>query len=1123
MRKNKEMKFIFPMLLMVLLFIFSFKTTTVNALPSTDEVYANSPAGLPLNTDEIEKIAQYSGGGSSVNNKAQLIKAGTKNNQTDIMQMMNDTDKTQLSSFWGKADTNYFDLRKNQIVSAWIYMGPGDKGAPDGLAFVLQNDDAGAGAISKNNSGIPTGGETIGVWGAGPAAVSTQSYSLKEGAIKNSFALELDALSNETAGSDGYVFDDYFDGGNDTSGSAFVKGPHLAWNYPGDSIYTAKSFKQGGAFSKTGYYYQMNHSGDHVLVKNTTISGYNKLTTVKASWKHFVFQYTKPDEDSNMATFRFIFNDKYADGGARPFNDWDVAKKDYNLDISKFKSTTNKIRWGFTAGTGSHNSIPQTTAIVMEKMPAIANVETTFGLYDETHEREISDLSKEVSDKPLLKHIVGNGDTLRFDYGLTYTSGRDATGDITTKLELPDNVDFTKNTSGKIGQIDYQNKSVDITMDNLSADGKSIELTLDSMNLANNNTIKIKLYGKATADSTSADQFTFVNQAHASFRSDHFTDDATTYKFAINNESLIIDPDKLEQDVGLTDKVNLTGKVSYDKTSKFGGELTFHTKIDGVKQYDGVETTTSGATTFDFNLEYEAAELGAGVHEIEVYVTDGNNISSQPVTYIINVQDAELVTSATEDQINITTELDQRFDILGKVNYSNNSKFSANTITMYYAIDDGEYQKLALDADTIVSESEFGLSIPANTFDTLGNHTIKVYAIDTKNKKSNEITYNIRVIYKGIFFTPENKEITVKDNKEVPLKGVYTFLDNLGMDTETGLIHINYRIRNQGEAEYSKQLVKLVSDNGEINYTMNPIGSEQGANETFDEFMAKNPDTKGLKIGRNEVSVTLEKGRFHSETVTFIINVPEATPTIETNKPNITLGGEPSKVNYQKTFTYDEANYYLSAPDLHGVATVDNGTVYKFINDYPESPYITPTNVNTVIDNDKLGFNASTTEPVQVKMYFTDPYGRKTNEITYTVQFMDKVLSLQTGSDHYEFEGIPYDAKSGDLIKRKDRTWNLMVSSYNSKWELMAESDGLYSKKDDRKFNGSLVFKNEDGTVELSGEETRIASGKKATANATIDVSKDWTVDDGILLKNNGFNLAGDYTGEIEWTLRDAP
>ena len=1125
------------MLLMMLLFIFSFKTTTVNALPSTDEVYANAPSGLDLSTTIIDRVSQYANkNGNAVNNNSKLIEKGTKNNQTDIMEMANADDKTQLSSFWGNANTNYFDLNEDQTVSAWIYMGPGDEGTPDGMAFVLQNDTNGASAISKNVNGTPTGGETLGVWGANLAPkAGTASTNIKAGAIQNSFALELDSLVNKTeTTSEKNLIDDYFDGGKDKNGSEFVRDQHLAWNYPADDIYTEIPFKytvfENFVFrNKTAYYYQMKHDGDHVLVPNTTVSGYNKVTTVKASWKHFVFQYTKPAANSTMGSFRFIFNDKYADGDARPYGDWDVAKKSYELDTSKLKSDNGKVRWGFTAANGSDNSKPQTMAIVMEKMPAIANVETSVGLYDETQKRDVEDWSKDptLSTTPSAKYRVGNGDTVRFDYGLNYTSGHNATGDITTKLELPDNVDFTKGTNGKIGQIDYKDKSVDITTDDLAADGKSLNLTLDSMDLTNN-TVKIKLYGKAVSDSTSTKDFTTVSAAHASYRSDFYTDDVATYKFAVNNEALAIKPDTLEKDVDLTDTVKLTGKASYNnKDLTFDAlGLTLYTKIDGVEQDKGVQSTVTDSATTNYGLEYDAAKLGAGVHKIEVYASDGKNRTSNIVTYTVNVKDsAELITSADEKQISITTEMDERFDVIGKVNYSNNSSFYANTITMHYSIDDGEYQDMKLDAGINNTESAFGLSIPANTFYTLGNHTIKVYSTDASGRKSNEITYNVRVIYKGIIFTPEQKqEIDVKDNNNVPLNGTYTFLDNLGINTGEGIINIDYRIKNPGEDEYSEKYTELVQDDGKADYSISPIGAGQASYETFDEYLARDKDAKGLKVGRNEVSITLRKGSFHSETFTFIINVPEVNPTIATDKPNITLGGKPKSVNYAKTFTYTgDTDYKLEGNDLHGVATVDNGTVYKFVNTYPESPVGTPINVNTPIDNEILKIDATSTEPTQVKMYFTDPYGRKTNELTYTVQFMDKVLSLQTGSDHYEFEDIPYDAKSGEYIKRKNRTWNLFVSSYNSKWELMAESDGLYSSKDNKKFNGSLIFKKGATTAELSGVETRIASGNKIPSNSTIDISKDWTDDDGILLKNNGFNLAGGYSGKIEWTLRDAP
>lgn len=1111
------MLILFPLLLIL------GSTITVKAAPSTAEVYANTPAGMDLSTTILDKISNFSGKTSSVTNDAKFIYQGEQNNTTDIMQMTSDISKTQLSSFWGNYDTNYFDLTKNQTVSAWIYMGNAYDKTPDGMAFVLQNDAKKDDAIARNSAGQPTGGETLGVWGANKAPDLTSStYNLQNGAIQNSFALEFDSLKNGTMGSSSYVHDDYFDGGLDSNGSEFVKGQHLAWNYPGEAIYTANQFRYSFLNLSTGYAYQMDHSKGHVLAPNATVAGYNQDSTVKSSWKHFVFNYKKPATGSTKAHFGYIFNDKYYDGTGKDFNDWDKSREDIEIDISKLNSTNGKVRWGFTAGNGSTKATAQTTAIIIEKMPAIANVEATTGLYDVTQDRTVDDLDKAnsvVQTKPTSAYRVGNNDDLRFDYTLNYTSGNSGTGDITTVMNLPKNVDFTKNSDGNIGQIIYSDKTVPITTDNLSADKTSLNLTLTSMDTTNSN-VKIQLFGKAISDGSSKD-FTIVDKAHTSYRSDYFTDDSMTNKFAINNDSLNITPTgTLSSEVKLGDTVTLPGNITYAKGTQFNDlGLTFQTKIDGKKQDNGILSTTAGMTSVPYELDYLANDLGVGEHTIEILATDSFNRSSNVVTYKITVTDkSKLLLSAEKTDMVIEKSVDSYLQ--GQITYENGSDLDATKIKYYLSLDDEDYSKNSV---TTGSGTKIDLNhkLAANTL-TIGNHTAKIYVSDG-SQESETITYKIKVIDQGITFIPKDREITVHDNQPVKLTGTYDYLAATDLEHK-GTIIVNAKIKNQSDSDFANLSSVTITDEGSISYEVTPIASSQKATETLGEYLARVPDAKGLKVGKNEIQLTLTKDNFHSKTVTYIVNVPDITPKITTEKENISLGGTQSQVSFADTYEYqDDTDYELNSEDLHGVAVVENVGTKAFINAKPTETTKTPTVLNTTLQlKNDLGIT-SNTGSYKVPMYFTDPYGRKTNTIDYTVSFLDKILELDT--DNYEFSDIPYDSKSGDYIQRKNKHWKLAVNSYKSQWTLTAKTNGMFHNTDNEKFNGGMTFVNNGIATALSNNEISIASGnsKDSDTNVVTDIGGNWNSDDGILLKNNGFNLSGGYTGTIEWTLKDTP
>lgn len=676
--------------------------------PTTSEVYQTTPPGIAMK-DFVSKADTYKDG---TVNSAKFFEAGntTYDNSTDIYQLLSsDGGQEQTSSFWGKlagddgsssSVNNYFDLSKPQIISAWLYMG--DKNAysgssddtadnlPDGLAFVLQDDTRGTQAIATSvNEGKTAFGEGLGVWGVASSSDNTLSKFIDPslGAIQNSWALEFDTLQNSSPAASGSNYDDYFDGLT-YSGVKIAKGQHMAWDYPANSginqnntsanmgvnpndsgnTYYGKNNNWGNIFTgyKNHYYYGLNHRD---VIHSMYLTGYTSAsaTNVYNSWHHFKLSYTPPAAGSTLAKMSYIFNDKTYDGTLKSYLDYD-KKTNVTVDIGKFMRDGNtKVRWGFTASTGSQNSSPSTFAVIMQQMPNVANIETTTKLYDLSQYdtagnlgREIKDLDKRpVSITAATKdpdYNVANGDKLRLDYNLKYTSGFEGTGsDITTNVNLPLNIDFSPDEDNNIGQIIYsgfsdesKNRTVPISATSLTNANK-VALSLDALDSENEN-IKIEFFGTADAQTTP----TTVKGQHASYQSLHFMDDIMSPSFIINDRLQLTTNDSLDLGTIQTgnesnNQVNLNLTMNYLNNSNFDTKgVTLYTKVDDKTATRTTISTTDGKTSYDIaddianSTQFSADYLGTGTHTITVYVVDSMNRVSQSITYQVKVEGKQL-------------------------------------------------------------------------------------------------------------------------------------------------------------------------------------------------------------------------------------------------------------------------------------------------------------------------------------------------------------------------------------------------------------------------------------------------------------------------------------------------
>lgn len=1027
------------------LMTFFMPSTTVQAVPSDDDVLKAAPSGMKLG-NLFEYPTTYTGS-KTVNNSVQVRTAGGSNpNPVDVIQMTNG-DK-QVSSIWGRKtnpddsskDYNYFDLSKEQTISGWIYVGPTYNVSGDGITLVLQNDDNGINAIGRyhkdnlllSDDDYAASGESLGVYGSTDSQFTTTDPSqLSSSAIQNSFALEFDSFRNDSVvtGSAidlamGNIKDSYFDNLLDSQNTAETKGQHVAWSYPADS----------GTYEKKAYpffnFFGMHHQN---VIQNVTIGGYDdeKTATGKDAWHHFSFTYKPDTDDSNYGYISYVYNDRENDGTVKPYRTWDKRPRDSDspikIDLRKFnlKDGQTKIRWGFTSSTGSPNSTPGSNDIIVEKIPSVLNVLDQSGLYDVTQGRNIKDLDHRAAnptddDKD---YTVDDGDKLAFTYNLNYSSGITGTGDIKAKIQLPQNVLYQNDDNNHIGEIDYTddpNSKTYIDASQLStttnAEGDDVQtLNLDLSALSEKNTnVKVTIYGTANAPTSNTLKTTTVNPEHTSYKSDYYNNDVMSYGFMITNERLQIaaDKDSETQKVKLSDDFNLTGTAKYLMSSKFNG--------DDLSVYG------------------------------EIYDKDGND-----------------------------TDLKSTWTV-----------------------------PVAKDSTT----GDFSLNIPKETLD-VGTYKIKVHLTDSNDLVSNTITYNITVTKNELIITPDKTDITVNDNKPVDLTGSYKYSDNA--DFQDKNVTKTYEITNANGTTH--KLTQTMAHDKKIDVDLKPIAYDQSPDQTLSDYL-KNPKSDNvLAEGKNVVKITVQDGTYASAETTVNINVPKLSPTItKTTSNGINVLGPTGKVHFPIDFSYG-SDYTLNPNELIGVFTVDQQDPVSLKINNPTTAQNSSFDMSFDLAGNQINL-PSDKNSATVTLYFTDPYGRKTNTESFNLSILSYALELDF--NNYRFQTIDPKTFEAGYIKRSG-DWDLNVTSYKASWVLKAEADNLDYESTQQPSNLSMAYVNKDDLATALQSNPQIAKSDKMEAQ-TVDISDQWNSDNGILLKTNTLPKQGDYTGTIHWNLTES-
>ncbi|CAM2907884.1 WxL domain-containing protein [Levilactobacillus brevis] len=156
------------------------------------------------------------------------------------------------------------------------------------------------------------------------------------------------------------------------------------------------------------------------------------------------------------------------------------------------------------------------------------------------------------------------------------------------------------------------------------------------------------------------------------------------------------------------------------------------------------------------------------------------------------------------------------------------------------------------------------------------------------------------------------------------------------------------------------------------------------------------------------------------------------------------------------------------------------------------------------------------------EVYATDSTGNSSNTGTVTITLGS--LSFGTVSDSAAFKDTTLDGSQQTAGTNGD--WNLNVQdtrAVGSQWTLSAKISQPF-KVNDQALKGSLMYKTANGTEAITADNTPIVTHTKtANDSSTTNVAGSWNTDSGLLLDVGSSNTAGTYSGQLTWTLQDAP
>lgn len=576
------------------------------------DALAKTPKGLHWSDKDFIKA-------NFEDNSAEIVNStNPATSNTSVIKMTNGNN--QVGGIWSNlAENNYFNIKENQTASMWLYFGfykdskyPTSLYPGDGMAFVMHNDPRGTNAhsIGKDKDGKPISGdgETLGVWGTDWDWNKTNPTDIAKTAVQNSLAIEFDTFVNklttyDNLSGEGVSFD-----------AQGINGQHIAIGYPGnpsdgtfpiDTYFHKSVAKPAGDTSEgpqTKNYFTMLHLGVN-----------DNLNLADNEWHHLTIQWTKPAANSNLGTITYKYDDKNTDG--TPSNRAITAS--IPVDTNQFRSTDDKLYWGFTGSTGKYM---ENNLLVFESLPSFVDAQATADIHNDTENTEVKAGG----------HVNANDD-ITYNYNLKYIGWTREWTNIKTRMQVPQNMTFTS------GEINYANGKKETIPDSVFADttdpGHLNYQLLQTLN-KDNRTATISLHGKAAKTTTST---LTVPSAHAHFDGDNLITDTDAPSFVIDPKSITLESStpyiikvKKGEDAQIKAHVNYLGSNTVDLT-----KLTVYQKI-GSQDYIAQKGLIDAVG--DFTLNIPNSQLNDSSTPVSFYVKDDSGILGQTNTLERTIQ-----------------------------------------------------------------------------------------------------------------------------------------------------------------------------------------------------------------------------------------------------------------------------------------------------------------------------------------------------------------------------------------------------------------------------------------------------------------------------------------------------
>lgn len=676
----------FFLLISIFISISSYTNVYADLTDSTDlSVLKEAPSGIAID-DYMSNSAPTVPDKKDIytTNSAQVVDTSGKNSTSgNIIALA--SGKNTYGSMWSNEKT--FDINKEQTISAWLYFGSGD-GSQDvnteGIAFVLQNDDKGIGALGAGLEGMGVYGYDASQFTSLTGTAASQSY-IQKTAVQNSIALEFDSGNNSfytpsaPINNNGLTIPPsliqiingaYFslDGydtqlGTPTSNLTALGFPdtarygaggaygHIALTYPGFADSYQKTDLTANTTMQKAY---SPWTDGFVLVHDSPQSAYLTDGTDEYGndfrWHHVTIKWIPAASGSTKATIEYSYNDKnidYSDNTSTKSTTKKVTKS-VTVDTSKLNSSDGKVRWGFTAANGASSNVAS-KLVALDSAPDLLYADADSYIVDTT-------LGNKKITESTTDNTVANGDSLKLNYDLNYLSGTEDWKDIAAKIKIPDNVILTPDSSGNVATITYGNGTTEnITSSELSdstlqhtlaktigtttnSAGKTASITINAT--AKNDTSKDIDVGKSVATFTGSNEISTTNSPAFIILA------SPTYTLKLANTNSSDEIDLLYKSDNAT--LNLPTELSYSDNHSFADSANIIYQITA-----GDKTYTAGASasgnSFDQTIDLRSLITDDdafwklfsenSTQKVTVKAIDqANGLISNTITYKVNTK-----------------------------------------------------------------------------------------------------------------------------------------------------------------------------------------------------------------------------------------------------------------------------------------------------------------------------------------------------------------------------------------------------------------------------------------------------------------------------------------------------